>query len=963
MYYPKNKFPLSTLITILITFFISSNINFAQTTGSIGGKVLDSKDNSPLAGATIKIVGSNKGTNTDDNGSYLILNLDVGMYDVEASYIGYDTKRAIGIKVSVDSRVNVEFSLSPEGNIETEVIEIEATRRGIEVEQTGKLVGEEQIQNSGIQGIQNIASKTAGVVTDERGENINIRGGRSSENLIIVDGVVTSNPIDGSSTAFVPNSLIQELSVLTGGFGAEYGNALSGVINVTTKNGSEKYSGSIEAITDEFSGDWLSTKSQGYNLYNLSFGGPLIPTKKLSRVINFYGAVERQYLRVTNPSWVADKLFTNGIIPNSSTKLWSYNARLNFNLSELEGGKIPIDLKFGAIVSNNNERRFTQSWLKTNNGRNPLQIVNDNQFYGRIIHNVSSKFFYELQGNYYRTYDETGDAFFLDDWFAYGDTTRNPELLAIQRSTGNSLQGTILGFDPATGNVFPLSGRVFNRYTKKEIDYMGGKFDAYWGILTKKYGDHEIKFGGEYRYHTLKKIDFNPAAVANNPIDTSTGRPQLNPQNLWFGRDVLLNSYGYEIKDQYGNQIVSNEDIDPKHPVVAAAYIRDKIVFKDFSVNAGLRMDILDVGTDVLKDPKNILGADGELLTEDDYTKSKASITFSPRLGFSFPVTDKTVFVAQYGKFIQIPPLDFLYINKFAFSYFFSNSVQNVAENSSLKPEKLTSYEVGFKQQIGTHIDLGLSAYYKETRDQIGITRIVGSNTVPSGYALFSNSDFSISRGLDFSLSMRRINRVALDLAYTLLFASGLGSDPNTKFNLANNPEGELPKFAFPLDFDQRHTGILNVDYRFGDNDVPKGFLGEILSNSGLNVLFSFNSGRPYTTRSLPKTPFADDGSAVSTKNQIYSNWNLRLDARLDKTFEIFKTNLNIYIYALNIFNTELINKVYGSTGIPDDNGYLNTPTGNSASNVYKENFNVRIKTIGNWGPPRQIRFGLKLSF
>lgn len=962
MNYPRIKISLAVLLTILAAQFIFTN-GFSQTTGSIAGKVVDAKDNSPLTGAVIKILGTSKGAVVDDEGSYLILNVDVGTYEVEASFLDYKAKKVSDVKVSVDSRVTVNFSMERVNAVSTDTIEITAEKSGIEIQESGRLVTEEQIENTGIRGVQNIAAKTAGIVTDERGDNINIRGGRSSSNLVIVDGVVTSNPIDGTSNAFVPNSLMQEIAVLTGGFGAEYGNALDGVINVTTKSGTDIYTGSMEAITDEFSGNWNDTRSQGYNLYNVTLGGPLVPTKGLAKVMNFYGAIERQFLGVQSPSWISQQLFSNGITPNAGAQLWSYNARLNVNLSEIKNKKIPVDLKFGALISDLHQRNFIQSWLKTNSGRNPLQMIRDNQYFGRIIHNVSSKLFYELQFNYYKTSDETGDPFFMGNWFAYGDTSMNQTLLEIQRATGSQLQGTILSTDPSTGNVFPLNGRVFNRYTKKEVDYLGGKLDAYWGIQSKKYGDHEIKLGGEYRYHSLQKIDFFPATVANNPIDPNTGKTQLNPQSLWFGRDVLLNSYGYDIRDQYGNQIVSNEDIDSKHPIVAAAYIRDKVMFNDFTVNAGLRMDILDVGTDVLKNPKDLIGADGELLTTDDYTASEPSVTFSPRLGFSFPVTDKTIFIAQYGKFVQIPPLDFLYINKLAFKYFFTNSVQNVAENSSLKPEKLTSYEIGFRQEVNNYINLGLTAYYKETRDQIGVTRILGSSTVPSGYALFANSDFSISRGLDFYLSMRRMNRLALDFSYTLLFASGLGEDPNAKFTLANNPDGELPRFAFPLEYDQRHTGNINADYRFGSTDVPKGFWGDVLSNMGLNILFSFNSGRPYTARELPRNPFGDDGTAISTKNQVYNGWNMRLDAKLDKTFKIFKSDLNVYIYAINIANSELVNGVYGSTGLPGDNGYLNTPTGNAASQTYKENFNLRVKTLTNWGPPRQIRFGARFSF
>jgi outer membrane receptor protein involved in Fe transport len=941
-----------SVISVIISFLFVNSTSYAQTTGSIGGVVVDASDNSPLVGAIVKIVGTNKATETNENGEYKLINVDVGTYSVQASYIGYDDITINNIKVSVDKSTQADFKMGDIA-ITTGEIVITAQRSTLDVTQTGTVVTGEQIEHRGTRGIQNIAAQTSGVVTDERGQNINIRGMRSNENQVIIDGVSTTNPVNGNSTGFVPNSLLQEIAVLTGGFGAEYGNSIGGTINVTTKSGTEVYTGSIEAITDEFNGDWNKTTAQGYNLYNISFGGPLIPSKDLAKVINFYASAERQYLKVRGPSWIADQLFEDGIIPNYSQQIWNYSGRLSFNLLSLKNGP-PITLKLGALVTDNHQRNFIQSYMKTNSSRNPLQLIRDNQYYARITQEVSDNFFYELQGSYYNSVDETGDAWFLANWFAYGDTLSNP---------GLTVQGNVLGDDESTGNVFRQYGRVFNQYNKKDLSYLGGKLDASWSLFTKKSGNHELKFGGEYRYHTLKKVLLSPAGVANNPIDPNTGQLAVKPEDLWFGRNVLLNSYGYDIRDQYGNQIVTDEDINPKHPIIGAVYLRDKVDFGDFLVNAGLRLDYLNVNTDVIKDPKNLLGNDGVLLSADDYEQSKANINLSPRLGFSFPITDKTVFIANYGKFIQMPPLDFLYINKLAFRKFFSNSVQNVVENSSLQPEKLTSYELGFKQQVGDLVSLGATVYYRETLDQIGITRITGSPTVPSGYALYFNSDFSISRGIDFYLNMRRYNRMSVDIAYTLLYASGVGSDPNTKFALANNQEGELPVFEFPLDFDQRHTGVVNVDYRFGSDDVPKGFLGALLSNVGLNTLFSFNSGRPYTSRDLPRTAFADDGSAISTKNEVYTGWNIRLDMRLDKTVSIWKTNWNFYIYALNVLNSELVNAVYGATGSPNDNGYLQTPTGSAQTQVYKDNFNDRIKTVTNWGAPRQIRFGVKVSF
>ena len=947
----------NTLISFiqLMSLILMSSISYSQTTGSIGGTVVDALDQSPLPGASVKIEGSNQGAVTNDNGEFVILNLDVGIYTLEASYIGYNTNKITGVKVSVDSRTKVDFELTST-EIQTEIIIVEAERKGIDVEQSGRLIENEQIERQGTRGITNIVSQTAGVVQNERGGTINVRGGRDNETVIIIDGVVTNNPIDGSTgNATVANSLIQEIAVLAGGFGAEYGNVLSGVVNVTTKGGSDVYSGSMEAITDEFTGDCIKTISQGDNLYNVTFGGPLIPSKDLARVINFYGGVERQWLEVRNSSWITNELFEDGIMPNYGQNSWFYSARMNINLSEIKNSKVPIDLKFGALISNSEQRRFLTQFLKLNSYHNPFWDYDDKTFYGRLIHNISSNFFYELQGSYFNSIFERGDPFLRDQITLYGDTNYVPIL---------PTQGAWSVPDPLTGNVFQKAGVVYPVYEKNEISYLGGKFDATLAILTKKYGDHEIKLGGEYKYHTLKYMYVWAPSLASNSFDDSTQTFLTPPRELWWSATGgQLNTYGYNIVDQFGNTITNAEEQEAKNPIIAALYLRDKVDFGDFTFNAGIRLDMLDVNDDVLIDPENLYHKDGVLLSADDYEPSSQNITVSPRLGFSFPVTDKTVFIAQYGRFIQLPPLEFLYISKYAFQQFFAASVQNVAENSGLKPEKLTSYEVGIKQQLGDYTYAGVTVYYRETRDQIGAGRIIGSPTVPNGYNIYMNNDFAISRGLEFYLSMRRFNRIALDIAYSLAYASGTGTDETSKFTLVNQSGAELPKFTYPLNFDQRHTGTINFDYRFGSTDVPKGFGGEILKNLGLNLLFSFNSGRPYTARGLPTTEYSTGGAALSTKNGVTWQWNLRLDVKLDKTVRIWKTNWNFYIYVINLLNSERINSVYGSTGLTGDNGYLGTANGNIQTQLFKDNWKIRIQNPANWGPPRQVQFGIRVNF
>ena len=979
-----NKFyRVISLFLFALLFAIPVSI-FAQTTGSIGGVVSDVKDGSPLVGATIKIVGFNIGAITDDRGSYVILNVDVGTYTLEASYIGFEPKKVSNIRVSVDQRTKINFDLANVG-VTTEVIQVEAERKGIDVEQSGRIIESQQIQNTGIRGVTNIVAKTAGVVQDERGGSLNIRGGRNNENIIIVDGMETTNPLDGSSRAFIPNNLLQEITVLTGGFGAEYGNVLSGVINVSTKSGTDRYTGSLELITDEFSGRWINTPTTGYNVYGLTFGGPIFPTKGLAKVFNFFGSFQRDFQRITIGSWILNKVPTivpDGKLGDNENGNFSYNGRLNVNLNEIKNSKIPINLRFGGTVNFGRGRSLygsnvyspyfrhadgstnmvmgTDGIKISNSYRNPVTESEDYQFFGRLTHNVSNKFFYELQFNYFRTFTKQYDPYLGDSLTWYGDTNHVAGLNAYYRGFG---QGKVLGTDANTSFLYRMLNSVIDFYSKLDISYLGGKADFTYALLTKKFGDHEVKFGGEYKYHTLKRLDINPAQTADLSIQ--------DPFDRWFSTNTArMKSYGYQVIDPVSGKILTDGN-DAKHPITGGFYIRDKVSFADFNFNGGVRVDFMDVNTKVFKDLQNsVTGGPGlDPASDAAFTDSKMNWNVSPRLGFSFPVTDKIIFVAQYGKMIQLPQLNLLYVNQETLKRFLSTALQDVIENSSLTPTKLTQYEFGFKQQVGDYINLGVTAFYKESIDLIGAGRIkaTADGQVPVGFVTYLNNDFAISRGLDFYLSMRRMNRLAIDVAYTLSYASGTGSDPYSKNSLANDSQQELPLYVYPLDYDQRHTGNINLDYRFGETDVPKGIMGDVLKNVGVNVLFSFNSGRPYQKRDVSYTATGSSGDiAQSAKNEVYRDWNFRIDLKVDKTVRVWKTNWNFYVYALNLLNTEIVNYVFPGTGKVDDNGYLQTPTGASKminDPTFAKLWPERIKFFSNWGPPRQVRLGLNITF
>ena len=951
--------PFRFIISLLfvLSFIVSSTfaIDKQGTTGKITGKVIDAKDKSPLVGATIKVEGSNLGAITDDVGEYTILNIDVGTYSVTASYIGYDPQTVTDVRISADLTTKVDFTLRLKGTeITTDEIEIVGKRNAISPDQSGAIINKEFIDNSGIRGIQNLASTTSGVVQDEKGNSINIRGGRVNETAVIVDGVLTTNPLNGTSSAVVSTSTLEELAVLTGGFSAEYGNVLSGIINVTTKSGSDIYTGSIEGITDGF---LAKDYAQGYNVYNLSVGGPLIPTKKLSRFINFYGGLERDWNLVQNPSWISDQLFIppsagvtpvgigNNVLPGFSSDVWAGNVKLNFDFSQLNQ-KVPIQLKLGTNISEVNTRTYIGSYMLYNYQNNPQVTSKNTQYYAKINQQISPKVFYELQYNYFNVSNIDQNPFFLDNFYAYGS-----------RDNGSNI-----GFDPY--NQFALNGRISNNFEKSNTQYNEGTLN-----MTAQVKQNELKFGGSYRYHTIRYYNVAPLRAINYQNIQNQDSLQYVYDNV-----LLANYFGYNFDN--------TEEVDggvdgAKNPIIAALYFQDKVEFKDFTLNVGLRWDYLDANSWGIKDITNITRfGDPNKLDDADFTDEVSPTSaVSPRIGFSFPVTNNTIFHAQYGQFIQLPTLENLYIGRANLTYWVNTAgFAGSFGNPNLQPERTTAYEIGVKQQVGDALSVDLTAYYKDTYDLIGIQKYP---QLPNQLQVYENLDYGTLRGINLTLDLRRTNRLAFNMSYALAYASGTGSNPDAASTAAWLGTRQ-PKLTSPLNYDQRHTGLINLDYRFGTTDVPKGFWGDVLSQFGVNFLYTFNSGRPFSLKSPTLDPFSSTGAGAtltSSINGAYTPWNNRIDLRVDKTFTFKSVDLNVYMYIINLLNSELVNSVWASSGSPSSTGFLNTSQGQQVSQSYENPangttsaeyealYNLRSKNVNNFGPPQQIRFGAKLSF
>jgi outer membrane receptor protein involved in Fe transport len=345
----------------------------------------------------------------------------------------------------------------------------------------------------------------------------------------------------------------------------------------------------------------------------------------------------------------------------------------------------------------------------------------------------------------------------------------------------------------------------------------------------------------------------------------------------------------------------------------------------------------------------------------------------SPRIGFSFPVTDRTVFHAQYGKFVQQSRLLDSYAGAAAISGVTTAGywVTGGARGWGLLPERTTQYELGFSQVLSDVASFDVTAFYKDIRDQIQFIQVQpdpGSAT--QVYHSLANKDFTTSKGIEAKFILRRTNRLSTQLNYTFSNVRSTASDQtgsNGIWQLGLGPNS-LPSYVFPTNFDQAHRGSVLFDYRFGKNDG-----GPVLSQLGANFLLTFNSGHQYTriedpTR-LSEPTDTRNSKPIESIGASTTPWFFQLDARLDKTVPIGPLDVNLYVYVINLLGTDNVINVYRRSGDAKSDGYFLTTGGMADAATLGPDF-VNLWTAlynglnsGNFGPPRQIRFGLRLEY
>ncbi|MBN2357051.1 TonB-dependent receptor [candidate division KSB1 bacterium] len=999
------------LFTILVAMVVLGLIPiwvFAGTTGKIAGTVTAEGTGEALPGVNVVIVGTTLGAVTDVDGHYSILNVPVGGHSLRISCVGYQTVLQQNVYVNIDLTTEVSLQLRQETLDIGEEIIVVADRPLIRKDETNTNVIRtvEEIKNMPVRGVQELAGMTAGVVKQDNSNVMNIRGGRGGETATYVDGVLVTDPYNAAMRLYIPNRAIEEISVQTGGFNAEYGEAMSGILAITTRAGRDKYHFSVEAVTDGFlSADkkTLGAYSYGFNEYTASLSGPIIPKKRHT----FFLSATRNYTADWTPSWGwaenADKLTTytyyqpilgfdeagelttvdtvqhdyqfNARLPENWDSQWSYTGKVHLQITN------NMELKSSYIQT---DRKYSTDWFGTASAIQPVYFFNTghraqfethtSSFNATFTHLVSPKLFYDLKFNMLDTRRECYDPTFKRDFLKYGDPHYNP-WPDTEEYYGQAYTGRL---DPD----FFQPGCQYDAYSKQRTSHWSVDLD-----LTHQWGKYQtIKAGVEYKYHTVRYFQIATPSKLSDP-DFATDLERYRGADVrFYGYDVMGNEVddGNYLEDvvraENGLPISGFEKQEPYHPIFMNAYVQDKIEFEDLILNLGLRWDYINpnawmfrqIGAEFNSDGSVVEGTGmfggDRIFDSNDIVKSDAYSYISPRFGIGYPITDRTVFHAQYGKFYQSPQLIDLYMSPFYLDNYITIGYFTWFNNPNIRPPKTTSYEMGFKQTLSDYASVQLTAFYKETEDLI---QLVTYNTDIRDIAFRENGDFGTIKGLDLIFNLRRYKNLSVNLNYELQFARGTGSASNSNYDIAwlNGANGNYPKFVQPLDFEQRHTGSLNLDYRFGRNNGPK-----VLRNSGINMVLSFNSGNPYTRMDLSgKFPFSGryDNDNLSTVpatavNSETTPWQYKIDLKIDRMFELMNTKLTVYAWVINLLNTANVQNVWITSGLPDDTGYLRTADGqrywSELSDTQKSLYKMREVDYNFYGVPRQIRLGVQLE-
>ncbi|NQT27679.1 TonB-dependent receptor [candidate division KSB1 bacterium] len=977
---------------------------WSGTTGKIAGEIIDQETNQLLIGTNVMIENTLFGAASGMDGYYNIINLPPGIYTMRATMMGYKPMVVENVRVSIDRTTQIHFTLTPSVVQTDEAVVVVAKRPLVRPDMTSSMssVSAEEIEALPVTNLNDLLELQAGVVRS--GNDLHIRGGRAGEVAFWVDGVAATDLFSGNMGVSVENSAIQELQVVSGTFNAEYGQAMSGIVNIITKEGSPDYHGKFSS----YIGDYISSDkvfnvltevditedpetgaisvegidenpikkfNQIYNSeFNLSGPVPLLGNK-LTFFMN--GRYQSNEGHIYGRDW-----FTPQGNPGDSNLVslnpnWRYSGQAKLTWRANPNLKISYNLfhnywqndRSGAGV-NRHDYRYNPYGLPKQQGGGTSHtlawnhVLSNNTFYEARINRFLNEYEYSVYDNPLQACDYlvrvTGDT--VRGVYEFDPTT--PEGQARLDQIRQDRIGYIYVVDPSgsQGYVHPDSNQTPTSYSFLQSGMSLDQYkrsSAYWlakiDLTSQVDQAHQVKTGFEVRLHELSlhsyalqsAMDGNEIIIPFEPAIPAVGN---------------VNRHDYTQK-----------------PREFSTYIQDKIELKDINVNIGVRFDYFDPNTVAPADPhdpniytpfkkENIyrdwIAPPSDLTQEerDDYISQFEEYTpderrafmqkkisgkwaISPRLGFAFPITDQGVIHFSYGHFFQVPDFEYLFDNPdFKLS---AGGGYTVFGNPDLKPERTVQYEIGLQQQLTENIGVDVTLFYKDIRDWVGTSPLIDTEIPSVKYSQFENRDYANVRGITVKMNKRFSYNFSASLDYSYQIAEGTYANPRDAFNaIQNQQEPRLAMISMP--WDQNHTLNGNIIYR--------------LNTWTFSLKGRYWTGRPYSP-TFPVGQSVGGAALIGLKeNSERLPDQKRIDMTINKRIKVGGFNLEVFTNIYNLFDTRDATFVYTDTGSPD-----------YTTNITPERVPYNSKRVGTvesfvlrpdwYTAPREVQIGLSIVF
>ncbi len=960
-----------------IFIFLSSSL-FAQVPGKIVGRVTDQNGN-PLPGVNVIVEGEPLGASTDTDGFYMILNISPGTYDLTANYVGYHPVKVTGVVVKPDLTTRVNFTLHEEVMQLNEAIVVTAEQPVIQRDATAKITtfNAEEIKSLPVENLQEILAiqSNVSVLTNTpnakpgyniRGiDDIRMRGGRNNEVALMIDGVKVSNPVFGGFGTQIGKNAIQQIVIEAGGFSAKYGNALSGVINLTTKEGRGKTSGSFRYYTSEpFGVEQLGT-AHGNALhrqnYQYTLGGRLPIARKVSYFLS--GEVNTQA----------------GTVLLFDQILWDDHRKLELDLN---GDNRPDStillptsdeiingyLQYGNLDSI--QPGLAKNWRKVigPDGRkiNPLDRYEGWTGLGwNNYFNVFTKLSYQLTPSLKIRFSNLWDQRYhqinnFNAWYDYNMRGQNVQILGSNKQT--------LSINHALSSHTFYDLRLSRFFESRKIRILRDYSKKYRSKLNVFYPkSNNLKTPDEY-------IPYRSTKAVVDPFESSF---YLKADNRWYSGDRSTNyearldltsqltkatkietgfQFNYIDLHYHSYQNISEKDPFPtiyhRTPKEGAVYLQGKSEFDKLIVNVGLRLDYQDSGDKfwvIPFDPLAKQSGQADSIETNPLKPVKPKYHVSPRIGLAYPLTSTSVLFFNFGHFYQNPNYRDLY-RATGNSRLISLMRGNIIGNPNLQPEKAVQYEISLQQQIGKDIGVKINLWSKETTNQVGSVVVPAYSDPgrdnPFTYAVFVNNNFGSARGIDIEIKKALRGNFGFQINYTYSKAKVLLPTSWDGY-WSGDTQDDLPKHETTAPWDQPHVIRANFQYYFQSKQGLR--IGNFypLQNTIFSLIYYGESGMPYTP-TIPGGVIVEPYSARWPASH-------RVDLRVSKQWRVWKQRFRAFFEVKNLFDRKNVLTGYTRTGSPTNPGTASYYTYSSTYWDSRNNNNFALR--------RLVYVGLEIIF